>query len=251
MDDFIIEKATLIKYVGHDADVIIPNTVKRITDDAIDLAAIKTLTIPKSVRRIGNLAPFVEKGGPTKEYRQELPNQPTIFFDCNLSDYLRIKNLSAWIFNLSCKVMIRQQGKYVCLQQLKEIVIPNDMAFLEDQLCYCKMEKVVFGRKVRRLWASFYMCCHLKDVVFNDCLESIGEDAFSDCLMLGPVIKLPASVKTVGLDSFRNCQKLETIYASEALNTETFIHNDPFGKIKHEVFVLDTVTKKEIYVYKR
>lgn len=250
MDDFIIEKDTLVKYVGSDADIVIPNGIKKIDDDAIDLTSIKTLTIPKSVRRIGDLGHIVEKAGDSTSHDQELPSRPTIFFDCNLGDYLRISNQSAYVFNCSCKVMVKQRSKYVWVQKLKEITIPNDIVYLEDQLCYCGMKRVILGKKVKRLWGSFFMCSHLKEVVFNDCLEHIGEATFSDCISLGPIVKFPSSVKTMDLDCFRNCQNLTTIYAGPNLNTKTFAIYDPFEELDHKVPILVMTTKKEIYVHR-
>ena len=249
MNDFRIENGILVRYIGHDADIAVPNGVKRIEDGAIDLTAIDTLRIPKSVRRIGVLAPIMEKAGCRIRYTNELPNKPTIFFDCNLSEYLRIHNESAWVFNYGCKVMVRQRGKYVCLQELKEITIPNDIVFLEDQLSYCKMKKVILGKKIKSLDGTFFMCADLEEVVFNDCLGSIGEDAFSDCASLGPIVRLPLSVEYLGLDCFRNCQKLKAIYSGPDLDIE-FRGGYPFGEIDHEVRILDSATNEEIFVHR-
>ena len=211
MDDFIIEKDCLLRYSGQESCITIPSGVKKIKDKAIDLTRLESLTIPKSVKKIGYLGSFEEQGI-LVTYSQELPNKPTIFYGGSLNDYLRIQNESAYIFNYSCRVMVRQGHEYVCLQDLEEIVIPDDIRYLEDALCYCKVKKVVLGKHVKQLHGTFYMCQNLEEVIFNDRLEAIEEDAFSDCVLLGPTVTLPTSVKKLGPDCFRNCPNISEVY---------------------------------------
>jgi hypothetical protein len=248
MEEFIIENETLIKYIGNNANVIIPEGVKIIGKDSIDLNKTRSLTIPKSAKRIEHLGDFYYKYDSNRKpvekvYDQKSTLDLTVFYNCNLSDYFHIENESVYLFNYYTKVMIKKRGKFISLQKLKEIKIPDNIRYLEDSLCYCRLKKVILGKNVKSLFLSFYMCEHLKEVVFNNVLEHIDECAFSDCTSLGPEIRLPMSVKTLGNNCFRNCKKLTTIYANHKIKIDEY---NPFEEIEHPIKIVDLETKTEI-----
>ena len=55
INDFVIEKDTLKKYIGNDTDVVIPDGVKRIGTGAFSGGnSLTSIVIPDSVTSIGN-----------------------------------------------------------------------------------------------------------------------------------------------------------------------------------------------------
>ena len=56
INDFIVENGVLIKYVGEEENVIIPDGVKKIGDECFVGTTVKRVTIPESVNEIGDYA---------------------------------------------------------------------------------------------------------------------------------------------------------------------------------------------------
>ena len=58
--------------------------------------------------------------------------------------------------------------------------------------------------------STFRNCNKLKEVVLNEGLEKIGEEAFSDCISLATV-SFPSTLNTVGKMTFIRCKSLKRI----------------------------------------
>ena len=56
MEDFIIRKGVLVKYTGHDHNVVIPEGVTEIGKLAFLNCILESLVIPEGVTKIGNSA---------------------------------------------------------------------------------------------------------------------------------------------------------------------------------------------------
>ena len=63
---------------------------------------------------------------------------------------------------------------------------------------------------------AFYKCNRLKEVILNEGLQYIGQDAFGECTSLTN-ITLPSTVTEIGMASFYECKKLKTICLNENL----------------------------------
>lgn len=80
------------------------------------------------------------------------------------------------------------------------------------------LEKVVLPENVTEIKdCAFNDCYNLYDVEFNDKLETIGKNAFSNCAMQS--IWLPDSVKTIDYMAFANQYPLESVHLPDGLET--------------------------------
>ena len=57
---------------------------------------------------------------------------------------------------------------------------------------------------------AFAKCRYLREVIFNERLQKIGEKAFSDCTSLSSII-LPSTVTEIGNYTFSNCSNLREV----------------------------------------
>ena len=58
-----------------------------------------------------------------------------------------------------------------------------------------------------------YCCTHLREVVLNDGLKNIGDNAFRGCSL--DSITIPSTVVEIGTDAFQNCGKLKEVVFNE------------------------------------
>ena len=82
--------------------------------------------------------------------------------------------------------------------------------------------KVIFDASVTEIPDGTYPegvfshCTNLKEVIFNDGLQKIGEWAFSQCKLL-TIIKLPSTVTEIGRSAFSDCKQLNEVELNEGL----------------------------------
>jgi len=63
---------------------------------------------------------------------------------------------------------------------------------------------------------AFHKCSKLREVILNEGLQYIGQDAFEECTSLTS-ITLPSTLTEIGMASFYECKKLKTICLNENL----------------------------------
>lgn len=63
---------------------------------------------------------------------------------------------------------------------------------------------------------AFFTCSELLPFDLPEVLESIGADTFSYCAKFGPVMYIPASVKTIDHHAFFNCTGINEVYFAAA-----------------------------------
>ena len=63
---------------------------------------------------------------------------------------------------------------------------------------------------------AFYNCTQLREVGFNEGLQTIGRSAFNNCRSLKS-ITLPSTITKVGAQAFRNCSKLREVILHEGM----------------------------------
>ena len=170
--DFIIADGVLIKYNGAGGDVVIPDGVTAIGDEAFYEQPILSITIPNSVKRIGRNA----------------------FGNCwTLKSIVipdSVTEINEMAFN-SCTA-------------LKEIAIPGGLTRIADSMfIYCSaLTTVQIPDSVTEIGnKAFEQCGELSDVHFSNGLTSIGYGAFNGCSKLSSVT-LPDSLKSIGEYAF-------------------------------------------------
>lgn len=105
------------------------------------------------------------------------------------------------------------------------------------------LKQVVFSPNLKEIGPSSFENCGLKTVEFPKSLETIGYNAFSDCVNLTGNLIIPDNVLKLGNAAFRNCSSLNgTLKISNSLTEiedATFLNCE---KLKGELIIPDGIT---------
>lgn len=153
-------------------DLVIPNNVYSIEDDAFNYCYIKTLTIPSTVTKIGRNA----------------------FYSNQSIQKLTIGDIASW-----CDIDFSGEGSnplafsqhiYSNNKEIKELVIPNTVTTIKP--------------------FAFIGFKGLNSVTFPNSIVSIGSESFADCSGLTS-IDLPISLIDIGNNTFKGCNSLTSL----------------------------------------
>lgn len=173
-DDFIcgfmVKDGILVKYNGAGGDVVIPEGVTKIGEEAFyNCPAVESITLPKSIKEIGDWA----------------------FGYCT-----SLKSI-----NLDGVIKIGKGVFYEC-ENLIEVAIPEGVTKIEwHTFCRCKsLTTVTLPQSLTAIEEyAFYKCSSITDLVLPTGLNKIGESAFR--FAFAPIeqsIIVPMSVEEMG-----------------------------------------------------
>lgn len=189
MSSFEVFHEELIKYVGDETKVIVPNGITYIKDFAFaQCKNIVEIIIPESVTRIGDYA----------------------FHECDNLVKVDMPNTIISIGN----------GAFSCCRKIESIDIPCQIRTIGRSVFYrCPMLKTInmppIITKIER--SAFSLCTSLQKITLPRDLKVIGETAFQGCTSLKELI-LPEGVTTIHWRAFFNCPKLRKLVLSKKLN---------------------------------
>ena len=194
--DFVIENGVLKKYIGIDAEVVIPEGVTSIGIWAFEgCVNLTTITIPDSVTSIDDNA----------------------FRDCTNLTAIAIPDsvlkIGWWAF-------------YGC-NSLTTINIPNSVTSISKQVfCGCsKLTTITIPKSVTSIGnLAFENCTGLTTIDIPEGVTSIGDKAFSGCSNLATII-VPKSVKKVSTGCFS--EKTKVFLESPTMLENTILQNHP------------------------
>ncbi|HZK55058.1 MAG TPA: leucine-rich repeat protein [Desulfosporosinus sp.] len=193
--DFKIVDGLLWEYKGADGDVVIPEGVIRVMDDAFaQNTSITSIYFPQSVEYVGNSDGALR--GCTKLISLTFSNT-TYFVDTDLNEHASIKELN--IYRGGTDSIARNR-------------------FMGGDSENSTLEKINFGEGITEIgtW-EFDNFKALKQVDFPDSLRIIGQNAFSGCEMLQSVV-FPDALETIGGYSFSGCLGLSEIIIPKGIN---------------------------------
>ena len=187
------EKENLLKYLGTDTAVTIPNNVKIIGDRAFQgNETLKSVTIPNSVTIIGEYA----------------------FSNC--------KKLSS--INIPNSVKTIRKNAFANCERLTSINIPNSVTSLEEYaFSNCSgLTEVTISNSITTINNyTFRSCVGLTSITIPNSVKYINSSAFEGCTGLKSV-EIPESVTSIGGNAFDGCRGLSSIVIPSSVTSIGF-----------------------------
>ena len=230
---FQLEGTVLVKYTGTDENVVVPNIVTEIKEEAFwDCDTIKRIEIPDTVTKIGKFA------FSNCEQLEEvvLPNQlkvmeGSLFEDCkNLKKVVipdSVVEIRRWVF-AGCSSLKKVEipntvikiGRWVfnnCFQ-LEEVNLPNQLKKIEHSLFSgCKnLNTIVIPSTVIEIEPQAFYSTGLTSINIPNTVTKIGGSAFSNCIQLKEV-RLPNQLKIIENSLFEFCQNLKKVVIPDSI----------------------------------
>lgn len=191
----------LLKYNGSDENVVIPEDVNLIGEDAFADSAVRSVKIPDSVREIEGMAFY----NCSNLERINIPSSVTMinnsaFFGCKNLEFIEIPP------NVYIDSNIFRGTKW-------EKDYPGDFIIVNGVLIKYKGErsKVVIPDKVREIgYCAFAFSENLKEIVIPKTVKIIGVQAFANCENL-ELITIENPNTEIGTMSFIECSNVKRI----------------------------------------
>ncbi|MBR3612163.1 MAG: leucine-rich repeat domain-containing protein [Bacteroidaceae bacterium] len=182
-------------------DIVIPNSVTSIGEEAFYGCGLTSINIPNSVTSIGDYA-FNRCRSLTSI---NIPNSVTsigekAFYDCSGLEHLEFNcnTIGSWFSSNS---------------SIKEVVVGNSVTSIGENAfkkCY-GLTNIIIPASVKTIGkGAFNMCRNLTSVVIPSSVTSIGEEAFSACYSLINV-EIPNGVASIGNRAFNVCSSLTSV----------------------------------------
>ena len=203
--DFIIRNGKLIKYIGNDKEVVIPDCVTSIDSYAFyKCTSITNITIPDSVTSIGNNA-FNKC---TSLTNITIPNSVTSIGWWAFESCTSLTNIT-----IPDSVTTIAYDAFKNCSSLASITIPESVTKIGNYAfnkCY-SLTTVIMSDNVTEIGeGAFINCTSLTTVVMSDNVTKIGEGTFVNCKSLTS-ITIPNSVTWIGEKAFMGCESLKSI----------------------------------------
>ena len=210
---YTADKTTLIAYPTASGDVIIDNSVSRISYGAFSGSSIVSITIPNSVTEIGEDA-FSNCAFLKKIYG--LGNISTIPFSC----FMWCENLES--ITIPSSVTSIEDWAFCGCANLTDINIEGNNFIVENGAIYTANKttliayptangNIIIPATVNKIGSgSFTSCQNLKTLDILGNVSIIPNETFYNCEKLES-ITIPASVTEIGWGAFRYCTSLTSI----------------------------------------
>lgn len=160
---FLIRNGELIKYTGDETDVVIPETVSSIADNAFaDTKDINSVTLTANVKRVGYEAFSCERG-----VRLLLSEDNQHFTDTDGA-----------IISADGTVLLQYTGRGT-----EEYIIPDGVRQIGAFAFYeAEIDSIIFPDGLESIGKGAFSGCSLQEISLPDSVKYIGAQAFSECI---------------------------------------------------------------------
>ena len=206
LKDYLLSRnGTKLHLVQRDlVDVVIPDGVEQICDEAFSCSNAQSVVLPDSLKKLGRLA-----FGRSKLQKVSLPEGLD-----EIGDHL-----------------------FLACHKLKEVTWPKDQKRIP--LCTfsncTSLESFEFPEGIKDIDSyAFSECNSLKIICIPKTVTRIGHEAFSGCIRLKNVI-IPESVREIDGRAFSECKKLEYVRilgCDIRISGDAFAANDKLQRIE-------------------
>ncbi len=219
--DFVIENGVLTKYVGPGGDVVVPEGVKEIGYRAFEgdyfgeSIPIESVTLPDSVVRIEDSAFEL-----CTLKRITIPNPAASIGRGAFCDCARLEDIS-----LPEQMTVIEDRAFAGCKSMKKLTLPTGLTAIgEAAFRDWQMSSLIIPAGVKEIGAdAFKRCTKLCSAgpIGSGCdyefpwTEEIPDNAFSGLTKLKRAV-LPATIKKVGGNAFKDCKELTDLTMPKA-----------------------------------
>lgn len=230
--EFQLDGSTLVKYTGTASTVSVPDTVKKIGEEAFaDNTNVNTVKIPKGVETIA----YGAFSYCTQLKKVSLPDTIVTIGNAAFANCTSLSSIS-----LGAEVESLGTGVFAGCTSLKNVTINKNNSRYTSQkgVIYDKEQTVIYQYCPGKTDASYSMpstvkdikkyafwgCENLKKVTLNTDFAAIPEYAFSNCRSLEEIM-LSYAVKSIEAKAFEDCVGLTSLELPPSINR---IHETAF-----------------------
>ena len=187
IEDFVISGNTLVKYIGHEKTVVVPDGIRSIEREAFKSKEIENISLPESLTAIENLA----------------------FYHCSkLLELIIPDNVK------------RIGGKaFEGCSELRKLILPRQLEYIPYGMCSgcVNLESITIPEGVKSIeQLSFSTCYKLKNIDLPTSLVNIDDHAFAWNGDLEEII-IPENTKKLGQYVFMDCKSLKNVHLPSGL----------------------------------
>jgi hypothetical protein len=227
-DDFIINDGVLVKFVGTKQNVIVPEFITEIGENAFSNSNVVTVNLNEGIQKISVGAfSWCEKLKKINLPRSLIIIEDNAFADCGALEDITIpygvKYIGASAFHACCSIKqlilppsltsIGRRAFDFCIG-LDEVRMPAGITVLSDGMfSHCEGLKSVTlpeGLVTISDW-TFAECYSLSEINLPEGLKKIGEVAFMNCHALVG-LNIPQSVVEIGRQAYVGCYSLAAAF---------------------------------------
>ena len=244
--EFRIKNDSLLAYVGYGIDVVIPDSVTKISGAAFKECTVQSISIPNSVTEIGIQAfSYCEHLQNLNIPAAVLEIGEEAFWNCISLEAIdvsienpRYSSEDGVLYNKEKTKLLRypparRKETFVIpadvteiasyafqgCRYLKHVTVPSGVKPSPEMFAWCdSLECAVLCDGVKKIESfAFEHCKNLQYVCIPDSVEEIGEFSFEKCTGLKRIV-LPENVKAIGRKAFYGCD-LEEVAIPESVRS--------------------------------